>query len=107
MSDDPAGEELYFFHREPMPAVCDVCAYVQATPEADQLVEHTKVRIAIGLMVEDLGEYGTPMHMVQLHRSTFGFPGPEHTIEPRHWFWALLVYPGFRITLDGRATEGG
>lgn len=51
--------EMYFLHREPEPAVCDVCAYVRDTEGADQLLEHTWTRIAVGLMVDDLLRRGT------------------------------------------------
>ena len=96
---------MYFLHREPIPDECDVCAYVRDHEQADQLLEHTGVRIAVGLMVEDLLAEGHPMRMIQLHRSGFGYPGPDHPIEPRHWFWALLVMPGFLISLDVEAAE--
>ena len=99
---------MYFFHREPIPAVCDVCQWVRNHDGADQLVEHTKTRLAIGLMVDDLHEASRPMRMLQLHRAGIGYPGPDHPLEPRHWFWALLVMPGFLISLDEeKASEEG
>jgi hypothetical protein len=91
---------MYFFHPTPVPDECDVCAYVRDTDGEDQLLEHTGVRIAVGLMVEDLLNEGRPMRMIQLHRAGIGHPGPDHPIAPRHWFWALLVMPGFLIALD-------
>ena len=96
---------MYFFHRDPLPDVCDVCAYVRDPADADQLIEHTMVRAAIGLMVDDLTTEERPTRMSQLHRAGIGFPGPDYPIEPRHWFWALMVMPGFLITLDERAAE--
>jgi hypothetical protein len=46
--------------------------------------------------------------VVQLYRASIGFPGPEHELAPRHWFWALLIMPGFLIELDeATATEEG
>lgn len=95
----PGDDELYFFHREPQPETCDVCLYARYHPEADQLLEHTSTRISTSLMADALAAAGHPLHMLQLHRSTFGFSGPEHPVEPRHWLWALLVYPDFRIAL--------
>ena len=91
--------DLFFFHREPIPVTCDVCAWVQAN-DGDQLLEHTKTRFAIAIMADQLREAGHPLHMLQLHRAGFGYPGPDHPFEPRHWFWALLVMPGFLISLD-------
>lgn len=103
----PTDDDLlaYFFHREPVPQICDVCAWVLDHEGADQLLEHTKTRIAIGLMVENLREAGHPLHMLQLHQAGFGFPGPDHPLEPRHWLWALVVMPGFMIGLDPEKTD--
>lgn len=49
MESDDA--ELYILHRMPRPDVCDVCLYIRDTADADQLLEHTQTRIAIGLML--------------------------------------------------------
>jgi hypothetical protein len=106
VASESGREELLFFHPVPQPDVCDVCAYVRDETGADQLVEHTQTRVAIGLMIDDLRAEGQPMHMLQLHRSTFGYPGPEHRIEPRHWFWALLVYPALLVMLDETREAG-
>ena len=57
-------------------------------------------RIAVGLMVDTLRQEGRPMSMVQLYRAGIGYPGPDHRFEPRHWFWALQIMPGFLISLD-------
>lgn len=96
-SDD---DELYLLHRRPRPDVCDICLYVRDTVGADPLLEHTQTRIAIGLMFEDLQEAGHPMRMVQLHRRAMPLPGDQHPIEPRHWLWALLIFPSFVIDLQ-------
>ena len=96
-SDD---SELYILHRVPRPEVCDICLYVRDTVGADQMLEHTQTRIAVGLMLDDLQREGHPMHMIQLHRRAMPLPGDQHPIEPRHWLWALLIYPAFAIALE-------
>jgi hypothetical protein len=88
-----------FFHRDARPETCEVCLWIRDN-DGDQLLEHTKTRICMSLLLDDLREARHPVHMQQLHRAGFGFPGPDHPLEPRHWLWALLLTPAFMITLD-------
>jgi hypothetical protein len=105
-SESGSAARMYFLHPDPKPDACDVCAYVRDHKEADQMLEHTMVRIAVGFMLEDLMAEGRPMRMRQLYRAGVGWPGRDYRFEGRHWFWALMVMDDFRISLvEGRGIE--
>ena len=80
------------YHDVPQPVICDVCAYSEANPSANNRLEHTITRIATAAILEDLREAGGgPLSLIQMAVSGIGEPGPVTRIDPRHWFWALMT----------------
>ena len=59
--------------------------------------------VAITFLLEDLqNNDGGPMHLGSIAVGAIGMaPGPTHSIEPRHWHWALIEHPDLAIMLRG------
>ena len=59
--------------------------------------------VAITFLLEDLrNNDGGPMHLGSIAVGAIGMaPGPTHSIEPRHWHWALTEHPDLAIMLRG------
>lgn len=88
-------------HVQPVPDICDVCKFA-VTNNRDHENEHALVRLATELLIADLEEMGGgPARLAGLAVSRFPpvDHGPQHIIEPRHWYWAIFHEPGIQLTL--------
>lgn len=93
-------------HNPPVPETCDVCRYA-VNRKVDSDCEHARVRLATLWLVHDLEELeDQSARLSGLTIGTVGVePGPVHELEPRHWYWALLYEPDFRVSLNRRDSE--
>jgi hypothetical protein len=97
----PGGGSMLEYHREPVPATCDVCRYA-VDHRLDSPYEHALTRLATLSLVEDLTDLGAgTTRLSALAVSQSGVePGPVHSFDPRHWFWAMFYEPRIRLSLE-------
>ena len=88
------------FHDIPQVEVCDVCRYA-VEYQLDCAYEHARTRLTAMFLLQDLADLdGGTASLQGLAVSSFGVePGPVHSVEPRHWYWAMFYYPEVRIGL--------
>ncbi len=94
-------------HDPPQPDACDLCRYAldHGTEAGD---EHALARLAFLILEEALSQ--EPARRARLSGIALRrFPPvdrrPIHTLEPRHYFWALFFSPTFQIVLREDVTE--
>ena len=88
-------------HPAPVPDACDVCTYALENGLSHES-EHGITALATRILVSDLEDVGGGPS--RLSRIAVGrFPpvdvGPQHIIEPRHWFWAIFYEPKIQLVL--------
>jgi hypothetical protein len=93
---------LLDYHRVPVPATCDVCQYVSGQ-QINCANEHALVRLATNLLIEKLQELQpretTHLAALAVRETGWVTSGPSHSLEPRHWFWAIYHAPEIRLGL--------
>lgn len=88
------------FHRDPLPTVCEACAYA-VERNLDCAYEHARTRAATNFLLQDLEDLaGGSASLRGLAVSSTGVePGPVHELDPRHWYWAIYFSPEVQLSL--------
>lgn len=83
-----------------------MCRYA-LDKDMDSENEHALARLATMILLQDLDDLdGGPARLSALASATFPAVGAVvHTIEPRHWYWAMFHEPDLQLVRRGEFND--